>query len=1112
MKLKGHRFKFIISFVIYDLFFLSLSISLGAIINVPADQPTIQAGIDAATAGDSVLIANGTFTGIGNKNLDLLGKAIELKSENGPLHTTIDCENDGRGFYIHSGEGEDTILKGFTIKNCTDSFGGGGIYCNSASPTIDKFILKNNTAGSGGGIFLHNSSAVVKNCRIEDNTAITSAGGGIRCQNTTFSGFSPTITNCKILNNKSELGGGGISIGSDSFPTITRCIISNNEARAGGGIEVNASSPSITNCFIAGNTTTLASGGGISWAGDALPPNNNNAELIHNTIADNYSLNGTGIYISSSESPPIITNCIIWDNYNRSEIFISNTNLTVRYSNYRDSIGGDGNLIWAPGNLHTDPLFIEGGNYHLGQDSPCKDRGIVVTSINRDIDYDARPFGSNPDMGADEYTGIFTGRYNLSNISTVSDEFQLWTDISINDQVPTDICNNYTFFVKTDDEIVQTSQLNCQSMGTDSTQIPNSNRYRIWFKINSNTSHQNAAYFEEGKIYICSKSDPSVCARLKDLSDFSVYGTTFDLTKHAWQFRNRSWNTPSSLELFGVGWSEDTYKAADIIDDYIWEQKRKDFWESIGMSSTDIFPLNADSSIIKFDSKGACYGLVHSAISNFMHVNDEQSWGNGNIEDWYTEIENNWDNIGETAVSPYKPFQADQIFSNRETYDSNDRWTYQSAKKIMYYHVSQPFFTGSNWAGEDLSKIFSENSAINILKSGSPISLGIRGANFGHRVAITQSILWNDHAKHIIWDNEYPYPDQKEGYGPFLEWYVEQDKNYFSADKICYVYMNDGNGWHLPPKYTLTSIPMQLEMGGETDSQNIYNLWSQIIDQDLSLKPLESEPLNSQINYDYNNHIEILIIGAEINSVQYNDSHLPVTLIPNGEIKNDNATIIRSGKSFFTHLYLPANSEYLINASEDNEYIGARVYVTIPYVDGTVERINYESLETDENDEMQFHFTVGRSNSDLSIRRIVNGMPTDDYQYDYYANLPIQINSPRNFSALFENGYVKLNWSNDNNPNLASVVIVRKESDFPALPNDGTVIFNSNGVEVIDSGVDSNSTYYYSAFSVDSSGGYSDPIYTVVNTELLSLYGYVRLSSGEGVENIELGLIDIDGK
>lgn len=179
--------------------------------NGPADFNNIQAAINDANNGDTIIVADGTYTGSGNRQIDFGGRAITLCSEGGPENCIIDCEDLGKGFIFDSGEDENSVVIGFTITHgrqwcdpcgCPFTWFGGGIYCEYSSPTIRECIICDNYAHYGGGIYICDSTAKVINCVITNNEG-TDGGGGIYCE------ADVSVVNCTIAENLAGVYEGG---------------------------------------------------------------------------------------------------------------------------------------------------------------------------------------------------------------------------------------------------------------------------------------------------------------------------------------------------------------------------------------------------------------------------------------------------------------------------------------------------------------------------------------------------------------------------------------------------------------------------------------------------------------------------------------------------------------------------------------------------------------------------------------------------------------------------------------------------------------------------------------------------------------------------------------
>jgi hypothetical protein len=391
-------------------------------LHVPADHPTIQAAINAATNGDTIIVSDGTYV----ENIDFRGKAITLRSANGAATTIIDGGNASCVVKFVTGETSTTVLTGFTIQrgrgSASCSFEGAGIFVANASPTIAGNIITNNQGCDGIGIGVGFGSPIIQGNLITDNRRTTcsggSGGGGIKIRGASSAQIiGNTITN----NNAGNGGGGGISLFAAGTTIIRGNLISGNVVSTEGGAiaMVNNSTPVITNNIITQNSAPV--GGGIAAL---VPSGGTGPRIVNNTIAGNIATSrGSELFLEGFVGQTQIWNNILFGTSAQAAVVCDTTfNATPPVLAFNDGFNTTGpayagscaNVTGTNGNISVDPLFVSSTpDFELDSASPVIDAGSNgAPSLPRtDFAGSPRVFGGRGDgtaavdMGAHEFIG-----------------------------------------------------------------------------------------------------------------------------------------------------------------------------------------------------------------------------------------------------------------------------------------------------------------------------------------------------------------------------------------------------------------------------------------------------------------------------------------------------------------------------------------------------------------------------------------------------------------------------------------------------------------------------------------------------------------------------------
>jgi len=271
----------------------AVAIASAQVINVPGDYPTIQAGINAASDEDTVLVADGTYL----ENINFNGKAITVASHylttgdfSHIINTIIDGSNPSHPdsascVMLCSGEDTTSVIYGFTLT------GGGGLYNSFPQGMF------------GGGVSCTESGAKIMHNRIIDNEILDytyAGGGGIMSLSRLTEpwlviGYNNISGN--LISASSSTFGGGVCIGSSA--RIFENTISENEVictgsdkmAEGGAIYCEEMGDQddvfIYNNVMANNTLTSDFSRGA-----AIQVYNSQTEIVNNQIHDNQTAGG----------------------------------------------------------------------------------------------------------------------------------------------------------------------------------------------------------------------------------------------------------------------------------------------------------------------------------------------------------------------------------------------------------------------------------------------------------------------------------------------------------------------------------------------------------------------------------------------------------------------------------------------------------------------------------------------------------------------------------------------------------------------------------------------------------------------------------------------------
>jgi len=374
----------------------------------PADYNSIQAAINDANDGDTIIVAFGKYF----EHLNTLGKAITLKSTDlsDPNVTSLPIITGGtRGSCItcNSGEDANTIIQGFYI-TCGDGY---GIDCNSTSPTIknckftntyyqDVYYAPQVKYEDFTGLYCYDSNSVITDCVFmsNDNGAISCQSSNLQIQNSTFiangSGYDSgavrsvfsnlKVTDC-IFNNNSDGGLFFYCLNGHNNLEITSCqFIANYSDYHGGAIYSSYcdSNSKIEDCSFIANSTDSGYRGGAIYSYGGIAPTITNSKFNGNSARYGGAVTVDNSHATINKSIFAGNSAFVWGGaiHNRGNSVLTVTDCTIT----ENSVGGSSD-IYAGAIFNQDGSILTITNSIICNNSPEQIEGDFIDNGDNQI-------------------------------------------------------------------------------------------------------------------------------------------------------------------------------------------------------------------------------------------------------------------------------------------------------------------------------------------------------------------------------------------------------------------------------------------------------------------------------------------------------------------------------------------------------------------------------------------------------------------------------------------------------------------------------------------------------------------------------------------------------